>query len=316
MNKKNLVIVRAGDSSLHENWLESSSSDSRSWDLFVSYYGATPKKWARDDILYTEYQGGKGDGIYDMFSTRPDLLDRYDYIMIADDDFDMSAQNLNRLFEIMREYDLQIAQPVLSYRSFTYYFPTFYNPEFKIRWVNFTQDGYCCLSHKVWRQILPLLENNPMAMFIDNFWNQLTDDPQTQCAMIDEVIITHTRPCGGELWQNYHNLAVESGPVQYTIPNHSPDWDAWGLTRITTHQAILKNGKKIKGKWRILPHLIKGWLKIAKQITSAQMAENRDIAMCVKRSIHNHLRARASMAKSYVIIHGKSALHAFYQEKP
>ena len=60
---KNLVITRAGDDSLHEGWLNSK----RHWDIIVSCFGEQPQKWRRDDVIHIVYQGGKFDGIYDVF---------------------------------------------------------------------------------------------------------------------------------------------------------------------------------------------------------------------------------------------------------
>ena len=121
--------------------------------------------------------------------------------MMADDDIAMKAEDISRTFDIMREYDLQISQPSFSHKSHALYFPQFHNPRFKIRFSNFVEANTVCLSANVWRQILPLYQNNPMAFFIDNFWARLTDDPARQVAFIDDIQITHTRPFGGELHQ-------------------------------------------------------------------------------------------------------------------
>ena len=37
--RRNLVVLRAGDNSLHHGWLDAPARD---FDLFVSYYGSAP----------------------------------------------------------------------------------------------------------------------------------------------------------------------------------------------------------------------------------------------------------------------------------
>ncbi len=46
--RKNLVIVAAGDASLHEGWL--AGAGERSWDLIVNYFGEDPQRYRRDDV--------------------------------------------------------------------------------------------------------------------------------------------------------------------------------------------------------------------------------------------------------------------------
>src|SRR2546423_553078 len=46
--RRNLVIVRAGDTSLHENWL--AGPVDRNWDLIVSYYGDDPERFRAPDV--------------------------------------------------------------------------------------------------------------------------------------------------------------------------------------------------------------------------------------------------------------------------
>ena len=304
MPKSNLVLTRAGDTSLHPKWIKNSPVQNRSWDLFVSYYGKTPKKWQRDDILYTQYQGGKGDGIYDVFQKYPDLLDRYDYILMADDDFDMTAKQISRIFEIMRHYDLQIGQPSFSHSSYAVYFPQYHNPLFKIRYSNFAEAITTCLASSIWRQILPLYQDNPHAWYIDCFWARLCDDPQTQCAIIDEVQVTHTRPCTSS--EFYQSVTRRTGMVKFKVLDYDYDLDKWGLTKTRFHKAILKNGKTIYGKWRILPHLIIGWLKIAYRVKASQMIANRSLHRCVRRAIENHITAKALLTNTKIMIYGRS----------
>ena len=54
--RRNLVIVRAGDSSLHPRWLAGAN---RNWDLLVNYFGDDPLLHRRDDVIRLDSKGPK-----------------------------------------------------------------------------------------------------------------------------------------------------------------------------------------------------------------------------------------------------------------
>ncbi len=299
-NKKNLVIVRAGDNSLHESWLDST----RNWDILVSYFGDDPEKWRRDDAMLIFHRGGKFDGLYDAFQQMPHLLDQYEYIMMADDDFEMTPQDINRLFDTMRQYDLQIGHPSFSHRSYGTYFPAYHNPRFKIRFTNFVENGVACLHRAVWQQILPLYQDNPMAYHIDNFWAQLTDEPARQVALIDDIQVTHTRPYGtGELYQKMQQRGWDyEGPIKFMVPDHKPNWNQWRLTKIVCHKAINANGQTISGRDKVLPLLASGWHEIEKNITQEKMLDNRSVQESIAISIEDQKTGRSKLSKTKILL--------------
>jgi hypothetical protein len=49
MTKQHLVVVRAGDNSLHPHWL--AGDGDRTWDLVVSYFGDDPDIFKVDDVV-------------------------------------------------------------------------------------------------------------------------------------------------------------------------------------------------------------------------------------------------------------------------
>lgn len=304
-SRKNLIIARVGDNSLHEHWLENCDYEERSWDLLISCYGKNPQKWQRDNVMQIVYEGGKFDGLYDAFQQKPHILNDYENIMMADDDFIMSAQDISRFFDIVEEYNLQIAQPALTPDSFFVYFGEVQNPKFKLRWTNFCEAITVCLHRNVWKQILPLYEKNPMALRIDNFWSRLVDDPKTQVAIVDETPFAHTRAAGGELHQNYRTQMKGFFPfAQWTMLDMGYDRDSWYLRKIVNHAGVLKNGKRVEGRWRLLPRLVAGWLKTARKINRTQIVRQRKPRWVFWREIRNHLTGGAAPAKTSIIIHG------------
>jgi hypothetical protein len=45
--KRNLVLLRAGDTSLHSHWM-GASGEERNWDLVLNYFGDDPDKFRSD----------------------------------------------------------------------------------------------------------------------------------------------------------------------------------------------------------------------------------------------------------------------------
>jgi hypothetical protein len=87
---RNLVVVRAGDGSLHQGWLN--GSERPDFDLIVSYFGDDPDAFRTPDENRVDQKGGYWDGVYKLFGKHPELVDRYEYFLLADDDLEMQAQ--------------------------------------------------------------------------------------------------------------------------------------------------------------------------------------------------------------------------------
>ena len=67
-NRHNLAIVRAGDGSLHTQWLNRSGEE-RNWDLIVSYWGDDPKAYRGGDWLRVDCKGLKFQAVDELIHT-------------------------------------------------------------------------------------------------------------------------------------------------------------------------------------------------------------------------------------------------------
>src|ERR1700687_413368 len=93
---KNLVIVRAGDSSLHPQWL--TGPENRNWDIVVSYFGNDPNLYRMPGVTRIDDKGPKWDGLYNLISMHPQFIADYDYIWLPDDDLEITKSAINLLF--------------------------------------------------------------------------------------------------------------------------------------------------------------------------------------------------------------------------
>ncbi|MDD2877781.1 MAG: DUF707 domain-containing protein [Acidiphilium sp.] len=237
MNRKNLVLVRAGDNSLHPEWLKGESG--RNWDIVVSYYGHNPTIFREPGVTRIDSKGPKWPALYALINENPHFLSNYANIWLPDDDLLTGKDNINRLFDIFEKYNLQVAQPALTWNSFFGHLTTLQNKKFQIRFTNYVEVMAPCFSTQILRKALPLLNSNLSGWGLDFVWTKLVDRPETDIAIIDAVTVQHTRPVGGP---NY-NLLRERGV--------SP-WDelrsfckANGIDEepiILTHSAVCRDG--------------------------------------------------------------------------
>ncbi len=236
--RKNLVIVRAGDNSLHPEWLAGEAD--RSWDIVVNYYGADPELYRQPGVTRIDSKGAKWPALHDLIMAHPQFLADYDYIWLPDDDLRTTKDQIDKLFVLCRTHDLGVAQPALTWNSHYGHLTTLQNHRYRLRFTNYVEVMAPCFAARVLRQALPLLNFNLSGWGLDFVWPKLVENPERQIAIIDDVTVWHTRPVGGP---NYKALK-ERGV--------SP-WDelrdfcrANGIDEepiIKTHAAITRNGK-------------------------------------------------------------------------
>lgn len=203
--RKNLVIVRAGDASLHEGWLPPPDAP-RSFDLAVSYFGRNPDAYRRDDVPRLDGVGPKWRGLYELLASGVINWWDFDYICLPDDDLAASPEVFETLFAQMRAHDLALAQPALTPDSHISHAITLHNPRFQLRRTNFVEAMAPVFSCELLARVLPTFVANDSGWGIDWLWQQYLDRPQRDSAIIDAAQVCHTRPVGGP---NYERLVAE-----------------------------------------------------------------------------------------------------------
>ena len=197
---KNVVISRNGPDSLHEEWL--TNSDTKNWDLILLFYDENSfKRCQIREGKSFYYPGGKWEAYYNFFRDYPDVLNNYDYFWFADDDISLQGNEINKMFQRMNDYDLDIAQPAMSLESYFSYIITIQCDFLKIRFSNFVEVMAPCLRKSLVKDMLPFFKDAFSGMGLDSVWTYKTRKEPNKIAILDEVVMTHTRPVGGPLHQ-------------------------------------------------------------------------------------------------------------------
>jgi hypothetical protein len=107
---RNLVFTSAGDRSNISRWL----TGRRNFDLWISYYGDEPGRYADVADFYNARRDAKFGNLKFVYDTWPDLLASYDSVLVTDDDVVISGAQMSRLFDLRDELDLWLLQPAFS----------------------------------------------------------------------------------------------------------------------------------------------------------------------------------------------------------
>lgn len=134
---KYLVFTSAGDNTNLHLWLEGE----KNFDLWITYYGKGDDHLKGSADYYNARKGGKYPNFYYAYQNWENLLERYEAILVMDDDIVISATDISRLFEIRNKYDLWVLQPAFSPVGKWSHPITIVRPFSLLRFTDFVENG-------------------------------------------------------------------------------------------------------------------------------------------------------------------------------
>lgn len=193
---RNLVFVRAGDSSLHKEWIE--PKNAKSFELYIEYYGEHASRYAEDADYYSYNQTGtKFPRFFEIISQNKNLLTDFDAVWIADDDLSISADAISTMFELFHRHHLWLAQPALTKHSH-YTWPTLLqDPRYALRYTNFIEVMAPIFSKSALQRCWTTFEKSTSGWGLDYVWPKLLGYPPDKIAILDATPMVHTRKIGG-----------------------------------------------------------------------------------------------------------------------
>ncbi|MFC9432253.1 hypothetical protein [Nocardia sp. NPDC057030] len=193
--RRNLVVLRAGDASLHTEWL--AGPHPRTWDLVISYFGDDPHRFRTDSVLRLDRKGPKWPALHHVLTVDlAETLAEYDYVWLPDDDLATDTYTINELFEYAAQYRLSLAQPALTEDSFYTHEITLVDRRFELRYTNFVEIMAPCFSREFLARCLPTFDATQTGWGLDFHWPRFAPDTSS-IAIVDAVTVRHTRPVGG-----------------------------------------------------------------------------------------------------------------------
>ncbi|MBI4691724.1 MAG: DUF707 domain-containing protein [Nitrospirae bacterium] len=193
-NARAAVFMPCGSGSIHEQWL---TSGDRSWDMIAYCYDNTYVDSIQADMVYRRagsFNGTKFSSFARLISDNPDLVEAYDYWMLLDNDILTTMNDIERLFHIMVEHRLDLAQPSLTNDSYCAW------PIFKqkngsdLRYVNAVEIMSFMFSRQAIMHGMHLFHQSISGYGIDlAFGETVRKKLGTKPAVIDAVSVRHTK---------------------------------------------------------------------------------------------------------------------------
>jgi len=112
--RQHLVFSSVGDrSDCFESWTD--NDESRTYDLWVAYYGESETQWKRiqerSDMCFRR-KGAKFQNFSFVWKRMKSFIQNtYDYVWIPDDDIEISSDGIERCFALARKYKLWVCGP-------------------------------------------------------------------------------------------------------------------------------------------------------------------------------------------------------------
>lgn len=199
--RRNLVLVRAGDQSTHPEWLEGAD---RNFDIFVSYFGKQEDRYADSAEYHENRKGMKWPILGELLQAHPELVDRYAYFWFPDDDLVASTETVNRMFDHAAAFQLALSQPALTRDSYFTWPLLLHDASYELRFTRFIEVMGPVFDRSALRVCLPSFTESTSGWGLDSLWpGLLADRGEEAIAIIDAAPVRHSRPVGGgELYKN------------------------------------------------------------------------------------------------------------------
>jgi hypothetical protein len=246
MSRRNLLMLRAGDRSLHPGWF-AMEGEKRNWDLHISYFGNRSEPFGAlpDGVSLSMEKGPKYIGLADCFDHNPHFLEHYDLIGCPDDDLEVVAGCWSEIFEITAESGAAIAQPSLDARSYFSHAVTLQRRRYRYRRTSFVEVMCPIFTRDALRDFLPRFRDNKSSWGLDYLWSSQVESAGKRLAVIDAAALLHTRKIGkGTQYQGNE-----------TAPSQELDkmFRKYGLehVRLYTLEGVLPGGRVERHAWRL-----------------------------------------------------------------
>jgi hypothetical protein len=193
-----LIVVRAGDNSVHESWLgDDQPGHSRGFDLAVDYYGRTTGRWEARAEHYSAQPGPKWPCVADWLDRNWSWASSYDYVAIPDDDLSADAEVWRGMFAAMRRYGLDLAQPSFAAESNWCHPITRQHPGAGVRLTNFIENGLVVFSRRALEWCAATMRLGSSGVGTDYAWAAIVRAGGGRVGIVDAVAVGHIRPHHG-----------------------------------------------------------------------------------------------------------------------
>ncbi|WP_051318188.1 DUF707 domain-containing protein [Cohnella thermotolerans] len=190
-----LVVCRAGDSSLHREWIR--DKEFKNFDLLIDYYGDEEGKYREDADFYFQHKSYKWPVMYRLIRDHPQLFEHYRAVWFPDDDLLADTRTIHDMFELFSSCRLMLAQPALTEDSYVSHHVTLQNRYATLRYVDFVEVMAPIFSREALMKCHATFNLGRTGWGLDFIWPKVLGYPSEGIAVLDATPVKHTRPVGG-----------------------------------------------------------------------------------------------------------------------
>jgi hypothetical protein len=229
-----LIVLRAGDTSIHKEWLEPRKDIN--FDLFIDYFGNQHDMFKEDATYYKASKGIKWPIIFSLIKSYKSIISDYKAVWFPDDDLSTNSANINKMFNLFAKYNLLLAQPALTKDSYFSHNITLRREATKLRFTNFVEVMAPIFSQEALRVCYNTFPRSISGWGLDLIWPKILGYPTDKIAIIDETPIKHTRPVGLGSWYKTLNIS----PYQ-EMSRLIAQYDIKDPFNFTEHGSVISN---------------------------------------------------------------------------
>ena len=217
---KNLIFTSAGDNTeFYKNW----RSVNQDYDICVIYYG-------NSDEIYNKYKnkvkfiekrkGSKFQNFYYFYNKYQDIINEYEFFFILDDDIIFEPNDINKMFDYAKKYDLLICQPSFTDSSATSWEITKNKPFVKLTYTSFVEVNTPLFKKEAIDKLMTVYDPILIGWGIDMLYIQINGiNLKNKYGIIHDVKCINPYP--------YNKIKKDTERELYLIPGSDIREDTW-----------------------------------------------------------------------------------------
>lgn len=188
VNGRNLLFVQCAQNSEFWNWFNKSKP--RNWDLFLNCYAGNFLETSVAEYVCIQ-PGTKFTGMFNSWLSYKSIFDRYDYVFYIDDDLRFNFEDISSFFNLMKHYDLDLAQPSLSHDSQCVWQVFFNAQPSGFRKTNGVEIMMPALSGRARKILLPYFFYSVSGFGLDLLMAKLSNHYSLNVGVLDDIVVQH-----------------------------------------------------------------------------------------------------------------------------
>lgn len=167
LSNNNFLFSSVGDNTNFDSlWI----NENMNYDIYIIYYGNNEKiynKYKSKVKFIEKRKGSKFQNFKYFYDNYIDIINNYDRFFILDDDIIFNVNDINFMFQISQQYNLDICAPSFSKDSKISHYVTRHKPNILLTYTNFVEVNTPLFNRKALDNLMKKLNYDLIGWGID-----------------------------------------------------------------------------------------------------------------------------------------------------